>query len=128
MASKLVPKDFLGRAVALLKKITKPWEVTGPTASPEFLESQPLALDYRKFAPATAPARAIVPHAQTDRVYDIKYYPRDRRRHVVVTDEFVQPASLVAEVAEGLPPTPGKLWIMGKVCDLNDTPGDGYVK
>jgi len=42
---------------------------------------------------------------------------------------FVAVAS-VATINKGLllPMTPSKIWIMGKACHFNDTPGGGYTK
>jgi hypothetical protein len=131
---KIKPQGLITTAMAFLKKMSKPWEVTGPTASPEFLESQSLALEYRKFAPASHPVRPILENARPDRIYNIAYYPHDLRRLVVVKEKTVQPvAAMVAAAAainKGLllPMTPGKIWIMGKACHLNDTPGGGYTK
>jgi hypothetical protein len=129
---KIKPEGLITTAMAFLKKMSKPWEVTGPTASPEFLESQSLALEYRKFAPASHPVRPILENARPDRIYNIEYYPHDRRRLVVVKEKTVQPvAAKVAAAALNkgllLPMTPGKIWIMGKACHLNDTPGGGYT-
>lgn len=129
---KIKPQGLITTAMAFLKKMSKPWEVTGPTASPEFLESQSLALEYRKFAPASYPVRAILENTRPDRIYNIAYYPHDRRRLVVVKEKTVQPVAAMVAAAINkdllLPMTPGKIWIMGKVCHLNDTPGGGYTK
>ncbi|CAM6044122.1 unnamed protein product [Sphagnum compactum] len=129
---KIKPQGLITTAMAFLKKMSKPWEVTGPTASPEFLESQSLALEYRKFPPASHPVRAILENSRPDRIYNIAYYPHDLRR-LVVKEKTVQPvAAMVAAAAINkgslLPMTPGKIWIMGKACHLNDTPGGGYTK
>ncbi|KAH9573401.1 hypothetical protein CY35_02G207000 [Sphagnum magellanicum] len=133
---KIKPQGLITTAMAFLKKMSKPWEVTGPTASPEFLESQSLALEYRKFAPASHPVRPILENTRPDRIYNIAYYPHDLRRLVVVKEKTVQPvaamvaAATAAAINKGLllPMTPGKIWIMGKACHLNDTPGGGYTK
>lgn len=127
MASKYIPKDVAGKAKSFLSKLLKPWEITGPTATPEFLESVPLAKDYRKIAPATMPVRPAIPHAEPATVFDIKYHTRDRKRHLVQTVQEVEPSALAAELT-GLPPTPGKLWNMGKECHMDDEPGGGYQK
>ncbi|XP_072956849.1 uncharacterized protein [Typha angustifolia] len=58
----------------------KPWEITGPCSDPEYRSALPGALEYRRFCPATAPAKAIVPTSDPETVFDIKYYTRDRRR------------------------------------------------
>ncbi|CAI9109847.1 OLC1v1009758C1 [Oldenlandia corymbosa var. corymbosa] len=61
--------------------IKKPWEITGPCASPEFQEALPKATDYRVHCPATVPTQAIVPTANPETVFDIKYFSRDQRRN-----------------------------------------------
>lgn len=66
---------------SLRKYIKKPWEITGPCASPEYRNAVPNALEYRPFCPATAPAAAIVPSSDPSTVFDIKYFPRDQRRN-----------------------------------------------
>ncbi|KAG1368652.1 hypothetical protein COCNU_14G011200 [Cocos nucifera] len=38
-----------------------PWEITGPCADPEYRIALPKATEYRRFSPATAPAKACVP-------------------------------------------------------------------
>lgn len=127
MASKYLPKDLTGKAKGFFNWLTHPWTVTGPTATSEFLESVPLAKDYRVHAPATQPLTPAIPQADADKVFDIKYYTRDRRRHVVRTIAEVEPSKYAGEL-EGLPPTPGKVWVMGKQYHIDDTPGDGYQK
>jgi hypothetical protein len=128
---KIKPQGLISTAMAFLKKMSKPWEVTGPTASPEFLESQSLALEYRKFEPGSYPVRAILENTRPDRIYNIAYYPHDLRRPVVGKEKTVQPVAAMgaAAINKGLllPMTPGKIWIMGKFCHLNDNPGGGYT-
>ncbi|KAF0910515.1 hypothetical protein E2562_002964 [Oryza meyeriana var. granulata] len=60
----------------------KPWEITGPCASPEYRSALPGALEYRRRCPGTLTeeTRAVVPSSDPGTVYDIKYYTRDRRR------------------------------------------------
>ncbi|XP_068655122.1 uncharacterized protein [Aristolochia californica] len=65
----------------LRRYIKKPWEITGPCSHPEYKNSVPRATEYRKFCPATAHAKAIVPSSDPETVYDIKYYTRDQRRN-----------------------------------------------
>ncbi|PKU70193.1 uncharacterized protein LOC110095554 [Dendrobium catenatum] len=65
---------------SLKRFFKKPWEITGPCADPEYRNAVPGALEYRRFCPATPPAKAIVPTSDPQTVYDIKYYTRDRRR------------------------------------------------
>lgn len=59
----------------------KPWEITGPCSDPEYRNSVPNALEYRRFCPATYPAKACIPSSDPKTVFDIKYYPRDQRRN-----------------------------------------------
>ncbi|KAG0504122.1 hypothetical protein M758_5G042100 [Ceratodon purpureus] len=141
MASKIVPKDVVGKvtklmpsdpagtAKSILQKVMKPWTVTGPTATPEFLESVPDANDYRKIAPATMAVRPAIPHAEPGQVFDIKYHTRDRKRSVKTTVQEMDPVALAAEL-QGLPPTPGSgtQYVMGKAYHMDDEPGEGYAK
>ncbi|XP_042498452.1 uncharacterized protein LOC122076899 [Macadamia integrifolia] len=66
---------------SLKKFFKKPWEITGPCASPEYKNALPGALEYRVFCPATEPQKAIVPTSNPETVYDIKYFSRDQRRN-----------------------------------------------
>ncbi len=68
-------------AQTLRRYIKKPWEITGPCASPEYKGAIPRATEYRPFCPATEPAKAIVPTSDPQTVYDIKYFSRDQRRN-----------------------------------------------
>ncbi|NP_001145357.1 uncharacterized protein LOC100278693 [Zea mays] len=64
--------------------LKKPWEITGPCASPEYRSALPGALEYRVKCPATVRDdrdKAIVPTSDPETVYDIKYFTRDRRRN-----------------------------------------------
>lgn len=71
-------KSFLQ---SIRRYIKKPWEITGPCASPEYRLAVPKATEYRVFCPATVPAKAIVPTSDPETVYDIKYFSRDQRRN-----------------------------------------------
>nr|ACG25165.1 hypothetical protein [Zea mays] len=67
----------------LRRFLKKPWEITGPCASPEYRSALPGALEYRVKCPATVRDdrdKAIVPTSDPETVYDIKYFTRDRRR------------------------------------------------
>jgi len=66
---------------SLRRYLKAPWKITGPCASPEYLSSLPKATEYRVFCPATVPQKAIVPTANPDTVFDIKYFTRDQRRN-----------------------------------------------
>ncbi|KAK9272251.1 hypothetical protein L1049_002622 [Liquidambar formosana] len=65
----------------LKQYIKKPWEYTGPCASPEYKLAVPSALEYRVFCPATPIAVACIPTSNPETVYDIKYFSRDQRRN-----------------------------------------------
>ncbi|TKY55013.1 hypothetical protein E2542_SST19427 [Spatholobus suberectus] len=61
--------------------IKKPWEITGPSADPEYKSALPLATEYRVFCPATTKENPAVPASLPETVYDIKYFTRDQRRN-----------------------------------------------
>ncbi|CAA7026983.1 unnamed protein product [Microthlaspi erraticum] len=65
----------------LRRYIKKPWEITGPCAHPEYLNSVPKATEYRIRCPATIDEEAIVPCSDPDTVYNIVYHGRDQRRN-----------------------------------------------
>ncbi|KAJ0980171.1 hypothetical protein J5N97_008426 [Dioscorea zingiberensis] len=77
MAASGAAKSFMQ---SLKRFFKKPWEITGPCSDPEYREAIPMALEYRRFCPATVPAKAIIPSSDPETVFDIKYYTRDRRR------------------------------------------------
>lgn len=60
-------------------------QVTGPVSSPEYMTHLPKAAEYRKHGPASAPEKVMVPHAEDENVYNIRYYTRDARRESVRT-------------------------------------------
>ncbi|XP_057521711.1 uncharacterized protein LOC130801828 [Amaranthus tricolor] len=66
---------------SLRRYIKAPWEITGPCASPEYKSAVPKATEYRPFCPASEIQQAIVPTANPDTVFDIKYFTRDQRRN-----------------------------------------------
>lgn len=81
----------------LRRYIKKPWEITGPCAHPEYLESVPKATEYRIRCPATIDEEAIVPSSDPETVYNIVYHARDQRRnrppirrYVLKKDDVVQ--------------------------------------
>ncbi|KAF4385053.1 hypothetical protein G4B88_017854 [Cannabis sativa] len=65
----------------LKRYLKKPWEITGPCASPEYRLAVPNALEYRLECPATTKLQACVPTSDPETVFDIKYYSRDQRRN-----------------------------------------------
>ncbi|KAK8684458.1 hypothetical protein V6N13_040485 [Hibiscus sabdariffa] len=66
---------------SLKQYIKKPWEITGPCASPEYKSAVPKATEYRIHCPATTLQKPIVPTSDPETVFDIKYYTRDQRRN-----------------------------------------------
>ncbi|KAJ8643801.1 hypothetical protein MRB53_005549 [Persea americana] len=78
----------------------KPWEITGPCSDPEYRNAVPNAIDYRRFCPATYPAKACIPSSDPETVFDIKYYPRDQRRNrppirrTILTKADISPVSI----------------------------------
>lgn len=100
---------LLGKIRAML---LAPWTLTGPAASPEFLPSLTYPDKYRKHAPGSSPVQPIVPHSEAKYTFDIKYFPRERRR-LNETAINVEPykhyeIAVNSEKIEGLPPVPGK--------------------
>ncbi|KAL4297044.1 hypothetical protein GQ457_12G006250 [Hibiscus cannabinus] len=78
MASKASSSSFFQ---SLKQYIKKPWEITGPCASPEYKSAVPKATEYRVHCPATTLLKPIVPTSDPETVFDIKYYARDQRRN-----------------------------------------------
>lgn len=113
----------------LAKYFKAPWKITGPLASPEFLESVVTAGSYRPIAPASQTVKAIIPHAEPENIYNIAYFKRDHRvkgEHIIKT---IDPKSWSAEeAAQELPPTPGPFYASGKEYHINDTPHGGYQR
>ncbi|XP_031491040.1 uncharacterized protein LOC116258078 [Nymphaea colorata] len=74
-------KSLIQSAVQTFKRFfRKPWEITGPCSHPEYRNAVPRANEYRRFCPATPNALPVIPTANPENVYDIKYFNRDRRR------------------------------------------------
>lgn len=124
-------KTVASKAQGLFRWLKAPWQITGPLSTQEYKDAIWDASDYRHHAPATAPVRVFVPHAKPERVLDIKYHTRDRRRQVVEhRREELSPNSLPEELQGGKAPSAGlaEYFVMGKEYALNDAPGDGYQK
>lgn len=114
-----------GKAISAVKntfsklaklKFVSPFKITGVASGAEFKHYLPTATEYRHVAPGSQAVRAIVPQAETDRVFDIKYFPRDSRREGMlvggtnVTElirEVRDPTTITVQQPEGLPPRPG---------------------
>ena len=63
-----------------LKKVA-PWKMTGPASDPEWQNVPVSAEDYRARAPASFPHENVkIPNSEPDRVFNVRYYPRDARR------------------------------------------------
>ena len=63
-----------------LKKVA-PWKITGPASDPEWQNVPVSAEDYRARAPASFPQENVkIPNSEPDRVFNVRYYPRDARR------------------------------------------------
>lgn len=114
--------------------IKAPWAYTGPVSTPEYLQHLPRATEYRRVAPQSQPIRAMVPQAELDRVYDIKYYVRDTRKAYLpggtmkmVRGEYdVKAKDEVLEAME-VSPTQGKTHRWGKWRHILDHDNNGYT-
>ncbi|EHA8587869.1 putative Versican core protein [Cocos nucifera] len=115
-----------------LKRFFKaPWEITGPCADPEYRTAIPKATEYRRFSPATAPAKVCVPTSEPETVFDIKYYTRDRRRdRPPVRRTVLKKADVEKMMAEktfgaaDFPPVYRTDWVQ----EEDNTKGGGYQK
>lgn len=130
-----------GKALASVRnalsklRVMAPWRITGVASDPEFQPYLPVASDYRTHSPMSQPVRAVVPHADPNLVYDIKYYPRDgRRRQQVVgginATELVTTKIDVTSPAvrsEGLPPLPGVKHRFSKPIGYLEVANSGYT-
>eukprot|EP00246_Nothoceros_aenigmaticus_P000049 TRINITY_DN1007_c0_g1_i1.p2 TRINITY_DN1007_c0_g1~~TRINITY_DN1007_c0_g1_i1.p2 ORF type:complete len:129 (-),score=24.14 TRINITY_DN1007_c0_g1_i1:82-468(-) len=123
-------KTLVSRAQGLLKWLKAPWQITGPLSTNEYKEAMWDAADFRLHAPATPTVRASVPHADPERVLDIKYHTRDRRRQVFERKrEELDPNGVPEGLqADGPPARMVEYFVMGKDAHVNDVPGDGYQK
>lgn len=116
---------------SLRRYIKKPWEITGPAASPEYLEAVPKATEYRLQCPATVSGKAIVPTSLPEHVFDIKYFPRDDRRNrppikrTVLKKADVQ--KMMAEKVFGPDDFP-RPYLTCTVVEDDNTIGGGYQK
>lgn len=120
-----------------LIKLKMPWEITGPCSDPEYLNAVPNALDYRPFSPASAPVRVHVPSADPDRIFDIKYFPRDYKRNfndrkrVVLSKSQLEEARQQKKEKEfffdGGNVFPSGYVTKTEIQDDDNLPGNGYV-
>jgi len=111
-------------------------QVTGVASSPEFASYIPPATEYRKHAPGSQPIKAVVPHARPERIYDIKYWPRDARRAGQVVggtnkrhvEESRYDVTAADEKFDAAPVfAVGKPHRWGKKVPLLDYPNNGYT-
>lgn len=131
-----------GKAVAavgnLLSKvgIKAPWKITGVASTAEFRDYMPLAGEMRKHAPASQPVRAMVPQAETDRIYDIRYSNRDSRREhmlvggtnkVTIAQQSILVPTPTSTPVDGVPALPGVRHRWGKNKALLDYDNNGYT-
>ncbi|XP_069146263.1 uncharacterized protein [Solanum lycopersicum] len=111
--------------------LKKPWEITGPQSSPEYVSAVPKATEYRVTCPATAQAQAIIPTSNPDTVYDIKYFSRDQRRNrppirrtVLKKDDVEKMMKEKTFSIDGFP----KPYLTAKVEEDYNAIGGGYQK
>ncbi|GAB4819643.1 hypothetical protein N2152v2_006689 [Parachlorella kessleri] len=113
--------------------IRPPWAFTGPVSTPEYLNHLPVATEYRKHAPGSQPLRAVVPQAEPDRIYDIKYFVRDTRRAegpggTKVLARYQLDPKVKDEALEATPvPTPNKTHRWTKPRSILDHDNNGYT-
>uniref|UniRef100_A0A803N147 Uncharacterized protein n=2 Tax=Chenopodium quinoa TaxID=63459 RepID=A0A803N147_CHEQI len=128
MSSTNAAKSWLS---SLRRYIKAPWQITGPCASPEYKSAVPKASEYRLFCPATIPQQAIVPSANPETVFDIKYFPRDQRRNrPAIRRTILTKADVQKTMAEkSFQPSDFPIPYLTKIIeeDMN-THGGGYQK
>lgn len=115
----------------LKQYIKKPWEITGPCASPEYKSAVPAAVEYRVFCPATPNAKAIIPTANPDTVFDIKYFSRDQRRNrPPIRRTIVKKAEVEKMMKEKTfdPADFPRVYLTAKVEEDYSAQGGGYQK
>lgn len=114
--------------------IRPPWAYTGPVSGPEYQSHLPVSTEFRKFGPASAPIRASVPHAELDRIYNIKYFVRDTRRAeqpggTKTLARYKYDTSTKEEALEATPapPTPNQTYRWSKPRSILDQDNNGYT-
>lgn len=110
----------------------KPWEITGPCSDPEYRNAVPSALEYRRFCPATFPAKACIPTSDPETVFDIKYYPRDQRRNRPPIRRFLLTKADVEKAMKEKTFDPvadfPRVYLSHRVVEDGSTIGGGYQK
>jgi len=127
--------------IAKFPKIKAPWEATGVASGAEYRDYLPLPTQYRIHSPGSQPIKPMVPAANPETVYDIKYYSRDTRREgmliggtnkkktvryeldVTARDDV---ATAVEDLTPGRPWRPGTGWNKRK--NYLDNDNNGYTK
>ncbi|KAG6687090.1 hypothetical protein I3842_11G053200 [Carya illinoinensis] len=113
----------------LKRYFKKPWEITGPCASPEYISALPGALEYRVTCPATIKILPWIPNSDPETVFDIKYYTRDQRRNrppirrTVLKKADVE--KLMKEKTFGVSDFP-RVYLTAKVEEDENARGGGY--
>ncbi|KAG2679499.1 hypothetical protein I3843_11G053300 [Carya illinoinensis] len=113
----------------LKRYFKKPWEITGPCASPEYRSALPGALEYRVTCPATIKILPWIPNSDPETVFDIKYYTRDQRRNrppirrTVLKKADVE--KLMKEKTFGVSDFP-RVYLTAKVEEDENARGGGY--
>ena len=108
---------LLGDALGLVG-IRPPWRITGPASAPEWLPSQRPSTVYRKVAPTNTAAQAVIPHSESDKIYDIKYAHRDGR-HIKSHRQTETFEAVLTDVV-------GDAVSEGPVCATGAAPSKGY--
>ena len=85
-----------------------PWKITGPASDPEWHNVPVSAEAYRARSPASFPhENTKVPNSETDRVFNVRYYPRDSRR---AREPVLHGKEKVKTVARLSPATSSEEW------------------
>ncbi|KAI5060674.1 hypothetical protein GOP47_0025094, partial [Adiantum capillus-veneris] len=135
--------DMVGSALSVAEKVTSalkqalkwvkpPWKISGPVASPEYLDPVPGALEYRVFSPASNPKEAIIPQSEPDRVLNITYYTRDPRRAFALAakkeTDNTEPTTNEQD-SSPVPKNPSPTYfVLGARVPIGDNPNGGYQK
>nr|VDC85612.1 unnamed protein product [Brassica oleracea] len=106
--------------------VKKPWEITGPCAHPEYLESVPKATEYRIRCPATIDQEAIVPTSDPETVYNIVYHGRDQRRNRPSIRRYLLKKEDVVEMMMGEETDFPRVYLTTAVEEDENARGGGY--
>jgi len=106
----------IGNALAKLG-VKAPWQITGPASHVEYKDAilqVGNAAAGRKGTPASQPMKVIIPHSETDNIFNTRYYNRKERLAAAMT-----PADLNHTPA---PPAPSKEPLEGAVVPEMERP------